>query len=106
MKRFLLEMVKALEICSIEDAVFIIKRVPENLKYLVGILQKVTLVRWNQLLNSDSFFLAFYETIDLLISKREISRLRSDYVEDLLQTRLKTVYSRLYFMLDSLVLED
>ncbi len=38
MKKFVYEIVKSLEICSLDDAIFIIKRIPRQLKILVSII--------------------------------------------------------------------
>lgn len=79
-KRFLFEIVKSLEICSIDDAVFIIKRVPMQIKYFVTIFQGITLLRWRQLLASDQFFISIYECVEKLISKKEMSMLRQNFL--------------------------
>jgi hypothetical protein len=63
-KTFLLEIVKGMEISGFEDAAFILQRVPKLVKYFVGVFQKVSLVRWIQLLGNDSFFLFLYQTLE------------------------------------------
>ncbi len=63
-KTFLLEIVKGMEISGFEDAAFILQRVPKLVKYFVGVFQKVSLVRWIQLLGNDSFFLVLYQTLE------------------------------------------
>lgn len=63
-RNFLYEIVKAIEISSFDDAAFIFQRVPKLLKYFVGIIQRISLVRWVQLLQNDTFFLVLYDTLD------------------------------------------
>ena len=63
-RNFLYEIVKAIEISSFDDAAFIFQRVPKLVKYFVGIIQKISLVRWVQLLQNDTFFLVLYDTLD------------------------------------------
>lgn len=63
-RNFLYEIVKAIEISSFDDAAFIFQRVPKLVKYFVGIIQKISPVRWVQLLQNDTFFLVLYDTLD------------------------------------------
>ena len=105
-RNFLLEIVKGMEISSFDDAMFIMERVPKLIKYFVGLVQKISLTRWIQLLNNNSFFLALYQTLDNIISRRDISKLRADYIEEIIQVHLKTTYSRIYYLMDNLVLEN
>jgi hypothetical protein len=63
-RNFLYEIVKAIEISSFDDAAFIFQRVPKLVKYFVGIIQRISLVRWVQLLQNDTFFLVLYDTLD------------------------------------------
>lgn len=45
-KRFVYEIVKSLEICSLGDAVFIVERIPKQVKYMVAVVNGVSLQRW------------------------------------------------------------
>lgn len=54
---------------------------------------------------NDAFYIAFYSSIESLITKKSLmSPLRKDMLEDLLKTKLINCYSRIFYMIDNLVL--
>jgi hypothetical protein len=98
-RRFVFELVKGLEICSIDDAIFIVKRVPKQVKYFVGVTQGVSLGRWKELLASNKFFLEWFGTLEELISKKQMTKLKQDYIDELINSRLKQTHERMFYLL-------
>lgn len=98
-RRFVFELVKGLEICSMDDAIFIIKRVPKFIKYFVGVTQGISLGRWKELLASNKFFVEWFGTLEELISKKPITKLKQDYIEELLDSKLKNTHERMFYLL-------
>jgi hypothetical protein len=60
MQGFIQEIVRSLEICIGDDAVFIVKRIPKHVNYFVGLFQKLSLDRWKGLILIDKFFITIY----------------------------------------------